>query len=84
MPQQPPPPGDKFKSGNTPTTQIGYVNKNKQEVLGTRGKSGNLPGQKSYKVRCLSENSEGKVCRNIYGANGCDLHIRKCTKCQGG
>lgn len=29
-----------------------------------------------YRVECLK-------CGHVYGANGSDIHLRKCPKCQG-
>ncbi len=73
-----------FWSGKTKTTQIGYINGNQQQVAGTRGvPSKTHENQLSYKVKCLRQ-SNGDVCGEIYGANGCDLHLRKCPKCQNG
>jgi len=68
-----------WKSGNTKTTKIGYVNRNNQKVLGTRGVKGTDHGQYSYKVKC-----QGEECGFEYGANGSDLFQRKCPRCQGG
>ena len=68
-----------WNNGNTKTTQIGYVNRNNQKVLGTRGAKGNDHLQYSYKVECLMDG-----CGHIYGANGSDLFQRKCPKCQNG
>ncbi|MEI6894247.1 MAG: DUF1353 domain-containing protein [Colwellia sp.] len=66
-----------FKSGSTKTTQIGYENLNKQKVHGTRKVKGNDHNQFSYKIECLH-------CGEIYGANGTDIHRRKCPECQKG
>jgi len=59
------------------TTRPGFVNKNKQVVV----RATDLPGtdhlQKIYVLRC-------ERCRHEYGANGSDIHERKCPKCQGG
>ena len=66
-----------FQNGNTPTTQIGYVNRNKQKCLGHRGKPGNDYNQKAYKMECL-------CCEYTYGANGSDAFQRLCPKCQSG
>lgn len=68
---------EEFKSGSRPTTQIGYVNRNQQKCLGTRGRDGSDHFQKAYKMECL-------VCGHIYGANGTDVFQRKCPKCQRG
>jgi hypothetical protein len=59
------------------TTQVGYVNANQQRVLRAAGFEGNLPGQKVYVLMC------GR-CGAEYGANGCDIHIRRCPRCMGG
>ncbi|MYE02882.1 MAG: hypothetical protein F4Y03_16715 [Alphaproteobacteria bacterium] len=66
-----------FRNGSGETTRIGYVNKNGQECLGTRGRPGNSAGQKAYKIYCLK-------CGHLYGANGFDIFERKCPKCQNG
>ena len=66
-----------FRSGKTKTTKIGYLNRNGQRNHGTRGFSGNLHGQFSYKIVC-------QRCSNAYGANGSDIHLRRCPYCQGG
>jgi hypothetical protein len=42
-----------WRSGNTKTKKIGYVNRNKQKVNGTRGVKGNDHGQYSYKMECM-------------------------------
>ena len=68
-----------WRSGTTKTTTIGYVNRNKQKVLGTRGVRGTDHEQYSYKLECLVEG-----CGYDYGANGTDIFQRKCPRCQGG
>jgi hypothetical protein len=68
-----------FISGNTKTTQIGYVNRNSQRCLGHRGVAGNDHGQRSYQMECQNES-----CRHVYGANGTDVFQRKCPRCQSG
>jgi len=68
-----------WKSGTTETTTIGYVNRNKQNVYGTRGVKGTDHRQLSYKLKCLVEG-----CGYEYGANGTDIFQRKCPQCQGG
>jgi len=68
-----------FISGDTESTQIGYINRNNQKVLGTRGVPGNDHLQKAYKVVC-----QQLECGHVYGANGSDLFQRKCPKCQDG
>ena len=66
-----------FISGDRPTTRIGFTNDNRQICLGQREEPGTDHGQKAYAVFCLA-------CGNLYGANGSDIHERKCPKCQGG
>ena len=66
-----------WKSGNSKATEIGYINRNNQKVLGTRGVRGNDHGQYSYNI----ERQNGG-CRYTYGANGSDIFQRKCPKCQ--
>lgn len=61
------------------TTAIGYRNKNDQVVVRATTLSGNLPGQRLYVLRC-----ERAGCGSEYGANGCDIHERKCPFCQKG
>ena len=68
---------DMFSSGKGQTTQIGYVNKNKQKCWGQRGVAGTDYDQLAYRMECLE-------CDNVYGANGSDVHLRKCPNCQGG
>ncbi len=60
------------------TTDSGYVNKRGQVNLGPADppRAGNLPGQKVYVMHC----PEG----HNYGANGCDIHERKCPIHQDG
>lgn len=59
------------------TTQIGYVNRNGQEVV----RATDLPGtdhfQRIYVLRC-------RECGCEYGANGSDIWLRRCPQHQGG
>jgi hypothetical protein len=59
------------------TTEPDYTNRNRQVVI--RGTD--LPGtdhfQYVYLLRCGD-------CGHEYGANGSDIHLRKCPNCQGG
>lgn len=55
----------------TATTAVGYRNHNRQQVTRHTDRAGNLPGQRLYVLRCLD-------CGHEYGANGCDIHLRKC------
>lgn len=66
-----------FRNGTTETTQIGYVNRNKQRCAGHRGVAGTDHGQVAYRMECLD-------CGHVYGANGSDVFQRKCPKCDGG
>ena len=66
-----------FRDGSGTTTKIGYVNKRKQECLGHRDQAGTDYNQRAYKMRC-------RHCGHVYGANGSDVHHRKCPKCQCG
>jgi hypothetical protein len=63
--------------GNTRTTTPGYINRNGQTVIRATGLPGTDHLQYIYVLRCGS-------CGNEYGANGSDVHIRKCPRCQGG
>ena len=66
-----------------PTTIPGYVNRNKQRTDGCTGLPGSDHLQYVYRMTCLREVS-GNVCGHVYGANGSDIHCRKCPRCQGG
>ena len=66
-----------LRSGSGPWTQVGCVNDNMQKNHGTRGCPGNHYNQYAYKLECLH-------CGFCYGANGVDIHERKCPNCQGG
>lgn len=66
-----------FRDGSTPTTKIGYVNRNQQECGGHRGVAGTDHNQVAYRMECLH-------CGHVYGANGSDVFQRKCPECQGG
>ena len=68
---------DIFRSGKKGgTTEIGYVNKNKQKCCGQHGVAGTDYGQLAYRMECLE-------CGYVYGTNGSDIFERKCPKCQG-
>ena len=66
-----------WQSGEGETTQIGCVNQHDQECRGTLKVKGTDHEQYAYKVECLR-------CGYVYGANGSDLHERKCPNCQEG
>lgn len=61
----------------TPTTVPGYRNANGQSVVRATGLPGTDHLQYIYVLQCSH-------CQNEYGANGSDIHARKCPKCQGG
>lgn len=68
-----------FESGTSPSTQIGYVNRNGQRCAGHRGTPGNDHNQVAYRMEC-----QRPGCGHVYGANGSDVFQRRCPKCQGG
>ena len=55
------------------TTTTGYINRNRQRNDGPTGKPGNHWNQREYAMTCLG-------CGNKYGANGADVHLRRCPK----
>ena len=59
------------------STQPGFTNRNEQKVV----RKTDLPGtdfvQLVYELECTR-------CAAQYGANGSDIHRRKCPECQGG
>jgi Zn finger protein HypA/HybF involved in hydrogenase expression len=59
------------------STRTGYLNARGQVVIRNTMLDGTDHGQKVYQVACSH-------CGEVYGANGLDLHIRKCPNCQGG
>lgn len=59
------------------TTQVGYENRNGQVVVRPTGMPGTDHLQYIYVLRCGH-------CTLEYGANGSDIHLRKCPGCQGG
>lgn len=59
------------------TTATGYVNHNGQRVVRPTGLPGTDYLQYIYVLSC-------RHCRLEYGANGSDIHARKCPGCQGG
>lgn len=66
---------DNKKNTKGKTLITGYINKNNQENLGCLNKPGNHYNQKAYKLRC-------NECGYEYEANGCDIAVRRCPKCQ--
>lgn len=59
------------------TTRIGFVNRNGQINIRATGLPGSDHGQSVYVLQC-------RECGEVYGANGSDIHLRKCPACQGG
>lgn len=59
------------------STVPGFVNRNQQVVVQATGLPGTDHGQSIYALRC-------EPCGHEYGANGSDIWLRKCPKCQGG
>lgn len=57
------------------STDVGYINKNNQKNLGYAGISETHYNQRFFQMECLE-------CGHIYFANGCDVWLRKCPKCQ--
>lgn len=61
----------------TKSTVVGYTNKNNQKNLGKTDQRGSGNQQWFYQMQCLN-------CNHKYYANGHDIWLRKCPKCQGG
>jgi hypothetical protein len=61
------------------SARMGYVNKHGQKNLGRRQPplAGTDHGQFVYVLNCTA-------CGFVYGANGSDIHLRKCPNCQKG
>jgi len=59
------------------TTNVGYVNSRGQEVTESTNAKGTDYLQYIYVLRC-------RTCGNTCGANGSDIHARRCPFCQGG
>lgn len=59
------------------TTTPGFVNRHGQEVIRDTSKAGTDHGQYVYELKCQN-------CGHRYGANGSDIHERKCPACQNG
>lgn len=70
--------GAKGSGARALTTAPGFVNPNHQEVVERTGfGSTSFAGQVIYRMRC-------RGCSMEYGANGCDIHARRCPGCQEG
>lgn len=65
------------KISNNKSTEIGYINKNRQKNLGKTDKPGTDFGQWFYNMECLD-------CGHRYLANGSNIYEKKCPNCQGG
>ena len=59
------------------TTQIGYINRNRQKVVEKTDLDGTDNNQKIYELECLE-------CGHRYGANGSDIFQRRCPVHDGG
>jgi|GEM_PF-300576 len=59
------------------STKPGFTNTRGQVVVRATGLPGSDFGQSVYVLRCSH-------CEESYGANGSDIWLRKCPKCQGG
>lgn len=58
------------------TTRPGYLNANGQVVIRNSGLPGTDKNQYVYQLGCSH-------CGHFYGANGSDIPLRLCPKCQG-
>jgi Zn finger protein HypA/HybF involved in hydrogenase expression len=63
--------------GQPSTTATGFVSANGQVVIRNTGLAGSDHLQHVYQLGCSH-------CGHVYGANGTDIHLRRCPKCQGG
>ena len=59
------------KKGARLTTQRGYVNRNGQVVIRNTGLRGTDHAQTVYQLG-------SSICGHFYGANGADIHLRRC------
>ena len=64
--------------------QPGDINVNGQVLVRRTGQPGNHRNQRIWVLRCSGLTSRQPGCGTVYGANGCDFHIRLCPKCQNG
>ena len=55
------------------TTEIGFINRNRQKVVRKTGLDGTDHNQRVYELECLE-------CGHRYGANGSDIFQRRCPK----
>ncbi|BET58877.1 MULTISPECIES: hypothetical protein [Geobacter] len=70
-------PESEWKSGKGESVKIGYINRNSQICTGHRDRPGTDHLQRAYRVEC-------GLCGHAYGANGSDMHERRCPACQSG
>ena len=70
-------PAKKPKGKGRGTTTPGYRNRNGQIVIRETGRPGTDHNQQIYQLAC-------EHCGLNYGANGSDVHGRKCPACGGG
>ena len=69
---------DEGGGGPKPTTTLpGFINPHGQITIRNTGVSGTDKNQYIYQLAC-------SICGHIYGANGSDIHERKCPVCQDG
>jgi hypothetical protein len=66
-----------FASPAGGTTVVGFVNRNRQEVIRDTGLPGSDHLQRVYELQCHD-------CGLRYGSNGSDNFQRKCPRCQDG
>ena len=58
------------------TTRIGYRNEYGQEVIRKTQSAGTVPDRPVFVLRCGD-------CAHEYGANGSEIHSRRCPQCRG-
>lgn len=59
------------------TTEIGFINRNRQQVVRKTDLPGTDHGQRIYVLQC-------GACEQDYGTNGSTIYLAKCPACQGG
>lgn len=59
------------------STEIGYINKNRQKNIGKTEQAGTDYNQFLYEMECMD-------CGHKYHTNGSNIYEKKCPKCQGG
>jgi hypothetical protein len=58
-------------------TEPGTVNPHGHKVIRSTGRRDSHRFALVYEMECTE-------CGEVYGANSCDIHLRKCPNCQGG